>query len=123
MYGKPDKQSGAYQVGVQVSCGIYAKVPKEDHLQPVQNRFAGDHTEAVQVQRSGDSGREHDAGSRTSANKYTTKDERIRVSGALEPVQGSQSKEMLKVPLSRLPVNRPAAGLLSERVSVAGFLP
>ena len=123
MYGKPDKQSGAYQVGVQVSCGIYAKVPKEDHLQPVQSRFAGDHTEAVQVQGSGDSGREHDAGSRTSANKYTTKDERIRVSGALEPVQGSQSKEMLKVPLSRLPVNRPAAGLLSERVSVAGFLP
>ena len=123
MYGKPDKQSGAYQVGVQVSCGIYAKVPKEDHLQPVQSRFAGDHTEAVQVQGSGDSGREHDAGSRTSANKYTTKDERIRVSGALEPVQGSQSKEMLKVPLSRLPVNRPAAGWLSERVSVAGFLP
>ena len=55
-------------------------------------------TEAVQVQGSGDSGREHDAGSRTSANKYTTKDERIRVSGALESLQSSQSKEVLKVP-------------------------
>ena len=83
---------------MQVSCGVYAKVAKKDQLQPVQSRFAGDHTEAVQVQGSGDSGREHDAGSRTSANKYTTKDERIRVSGALEPLQSSQSKEVLKVP-------------------------
>lgn len=63
MCGKPDKQSGAYQVGVQVSCGVYAKVTKKDQLQPVQSRFAGDHTDAVQVQGSGDSGREQDAGS------------------------------------------------------------
>ena len=77
MYGKPDKQSGAYQVGVQLSCGVCAKVPKRDHLQPVQSRFAGDHTDAVQVQGSGDSGREHDTGSRTSANQYTAKVERI----------------------------------------------
>ena len=77
MYGKPDKQSGAYQVGVQLSCGVCAKVPKREHLQPVQSRFAGDHTDAVQVQGSGDSGREHDTGSRTPANQYTAKDERI----------------------------------------------
>lgn len=63
MCGKPDKQSGAYQVGVQVSSGVYAKVAKKDQLQPVQSRFAGDHTDAVQVQGSGDSGREQDAGS------------------------------------------------------------
>ena len=84
MYGKPDKQSVAYQVGVQVSCSICAKVPKEDHLQPVQSRFAGDHTDAVQVQGSGDSGREHDARSRTPANKYTTKDERVKLYGVLK---------------------------------------
>ena len=84
MCGKPDKQSGAYQVGVQVSCGVYAKVAKKDQLQPVQSRFAGDHTDAVQVQGSGDSGREHDARSRTPANKYTTKDERVKLYGVLK---------------------------------------
>ena len=84
MCGKPDKQSGAYQVGVQVSCGVYAKVAKKDQLQPVQSRFAGDHTDAVQVQGSGDSGREQDAGSCTPANKYTTKDECVKFHGILE---------------------------------------
>ena len=73
MYGKPTKWSGAYQVRVQLSCGVCAKVPKEDHLRPVQSRFAGDHTDAVQVQGSGERGREHDTGSRTPANQSTIK--------------------------------------------------
>lgn len=72
------------KVVVQVSCGVCTIVPKKNHLQPVQNSFLGEHTNTVQVQGSGDSGREHDAESRTPANKYTTKDECVKLYGVLK---------------------------------------
>ena len=47
LYGKPNEQFGAYQMGVQVSHCIYTEVSQEDGIQPIQRKPAGYHTDAV----------------------------------------------------------------------------
>ena len=51
LYGKPNEQFGAYQMGVQVSHCIYTEVSQEDSIQPIQGKPARHHTDAVKIQR------------------------------------------------------------------------
>ena len=84
MYGKPNKQSGAYQMGVQVSHRVYPEVQKKSDLQSATSRHTGHHPNAVQVQGSRDHRRTHDARSRASTVKYTTQNVRVKFHGILE---------------------------------------
>lgn len=55
---------------VQIPYRLHAQVPKEGDIWTVQGRPAGDNPDALQIQGHRDSGRPHDAGSRTSAAEY-----------------------------------------------------
>ena len=84
MYGKPNKQSGAYQMGVQVPHRVYSEIPQESNLQSAAGRHKGYNPNTVQVQGSRNYRRKYDAGSRASAVKYTTENECVKFHGILE---------------------------------------
>ena len=84
MYGKPNKQLGAYQMGVQAPHRVLSKVPEKNNLQRIPAGLEGNHPKIVRVQGSGNTGRAHDAGSRASAVKYTTEKECVEFHGMPE---------------------------------------
>ena len=84
MYGKPNRQLGAYQMSVQVPHRLLSKVPEKNNLQRIPAGLEGNHPKIVQVQGSGNTGRAHDVGSRASTVKYTTGNECVKFHGMPE---------------------------------------
>ena len=84
MYGKPNRQLGAYQMGVQVPHRVLSKVPEKNNLQRIPAGLEGNHPKIVRVQGSGNTGRAHDAGSYTPFAKHTPKNEHSEFYGISE---------------------------------------
>ena len=97
---------------VQIPYRILPKVSKEDDIWTVSGRPAGDHPDIMQIQRRGDIGRPHDAGSHPSAVKYTTEIQRVRSDGVPEGEERADDIRQTRKP--EVQVREPA--LLSRRL-------
>ena len=81
MYGKPNAQSGTYQVGVQISHRIYAQVQEKSDLRAIEKGHTGVYPDVVQIQGRGDNRRTYDAGSCPSVVEYTTENKCVKLHG------------------------------------------
>ena len=81
LHAESNKFTIAHEMDVQIPHRLHTEVQKEGDIWTVQRRPAGNNTDTLQVQGHRNSGRPHDAGSRTSTAKYTTKIQRILSDG------------------------------------------